>query len=75
MTSLSLGSRPYFSVIRDLIHLAIPLCFVQLSFQLMSLVDTAMAGRLNGIALAGVGLGSSCFFSVSIFVKIANQLI
>lgn len=51
----------------ELIRLAIPLSFVQLSFQLTSLVDTAMAGRLSDVALAGVGLGSSCFFTATIF--------
>lgn len=54
-------------MVRDLIRLALPLSFIQLSFHLTSLVDTAVAGRLGEIELAGVGLGSSTFFIASIF--------
>ena len=60
-------SKTQGKVISELVRLALPLSFIQLSFHLTSLVDTAVAGRLGEIELAGVGLGSSTFFIASIF--------
>ena len=59
------GSSP--GVVRELIKLALPLAFIHFSFHLTSLVDTIVAGHLGDVALAGVGLGSSTFFTASIF--------
>ena len=59
------GSSP--GVVRELIRLALPLSFIHLSIHLTSLVDTIVAGHLGDVALAGVGLGSSTFFTASIF--------
>lgn len=54
-------------VVRELIRLALPLSFIHFSVHLTSLVDTIVAGHLGDAALAGVGLGSSTFFTASIF--------
>ena len=49
----------------ELVKLAIPLAIVQLAFQFLGFVDTAVAGRIDEISLAAAGLGSSLFFGVA----------
>lgn len=43
-----------------------PMVFVQVSYQLTGLVDTAFAGRLDERSLAATGLGASLFFAVTV---------
>jgi MATE family multidrug resistance protein len=52
--------------IRELIQLAAPLALAFGGNQLLSVVDTAMVGRLGATELAGVALGSGLFFAVSV---------
>jgi multidrug resistance protein, MATE family len=51
--------------LRTLLRLAGPLILGYVGSQLMSLVDTAMVGRLGATALAGVGIGNGIYFTVS----------
>jgi MATE family multidrug resistance protein len=44
-----------------------PLILGYVGSQLMSMVDTAMVGRLGADALAGVGIGNGIYFTVSVF--------
>lgn len=46
-----------------LVRLALPVIFVNLANQTMGLVDTVMAGGIDALALAAVGLGGTVFFS------------
>ena len=48
------------------LRLAFPLILTQFGTQIMSFVDTAMVGRLGAAELAGVGIGSALFFTVSL---------
>ncbi len=50
----------------SLIRLALPIAVVQLGQQLISFVDTAVAGRIGGIAIAAAGQGSTVFFVSSV---------
>ena len=52
--------------LRALLKLAGPLVVVSAGVQLMSLVDTAVVGRLNPVALAAAGLGNALFFTPSV---------
>ena len=54
------------SELRSLLRLAGPLVVVSAGVQLMSLVDTAVVGRLSPVALAAAGLGSALFFTPSV---------
>ncbi len=48
--------------LRPLVRLSVPIIIANVGNQAMSLVDTAMAGRIDDLALGAVGLGSSLFF-------------
>ncbi len=52
--------------IRSLLKLAVPLIAGHVGGQLMSVVDTAMVGRLGSAALAGVGIGNGLFFTITL---------
>ncbi|MEE8583858.1 MAG: MATE family efflux transporter [Acidobacteriota bacterium] len=52
---------------KPLLQLALPLIVVNLGQQMMAVVDTALAGRLDEVSLAATGLGSTLFFLTSIF--------
>lgn len=52
--------------LRELVILAGPLVLAQVGNQLMSLVDTAMVGRLGATALGGVGIGNGILFTLSL---------
>lgn len=45
--------------LRGLLRLALPLAAVNLGWQLMGLVDTAIAGRVDALTLAATGLGNT----------------
>ena len=63
------GRRP-FSVraeLRSLMRLAVPVTAVQVGMMLMGVVDTIMVGRISASAIAGVALGNTYWFAVSIF--------
>jgi len=47
---------------RCLLGLAWPIVAVNLGTQLMSVVDTALSGRVDSLAQAGTGLGATVFF-------------
>lgn len=49
-----------------LVKLALPLILAHAGNQLMSVVDTAMVGRLGPASLAGVGIGNGIFFSITL---------
>ena len=51
--------------LRPLLQLAAPLILGHAGNQFMSVVDTAMVGRLGAPSLAGVGIGNGIFFTVS----------
>lgn len=52
-------------VFARLLRLAAPLAVVQLGYQLLGAVDTAVAGRLDATSLSATGIASSLFFAVS----------
>ena len=52
--------------LRGLLRLAVPLGLVQLGYQLMGLVDTAFAGRIDDVSLGATGIGASVFFAMSV---------
>lgn len=52
--------------LRGLFRLALPIAAAQTGTQLMSVVDTAVVGRVGAVPLAAIGLGNSIFFAVSI---------
>src|SRR5579872_938673 len=54
------------SQLRELLRLAAPLIAAQIGNQMMTLVDTAMVGRLGSTALAGVGIGGGLFFTITL---------
>jgi len=47
------------------LRLAIPLAAQQLGFQLMGMVDAAMLGRYDDVALAAAGVGNNLLFAIS----------
>src|SRR5688572_3271593 len=51
---------------RELLTLSAPLVAGFVGTNLMSFVDTALVGRLGPTALAGVGIGSGIFFTLTI---------
>ena len=62
--------RPPFSLrseLRSLLGLAVPVTVVQVGMMLMGVVDTIMVGRVSAAAIAAVALGSTYFFTVTIF--------
>lgn len=52
--------------LRDLLRLAAPLALAFGGNQLLSVVDTAMVGRLGATELAGVALGNGLFFAITV---------
>ena len=56
------GIRDLMRELRALVALAAPLVLAQVAQTGLALVDTLMAGRLGGDALAGIALGSTLFF-------------
>ena len=50
-----------------LLRLAGPLILGYAGMQVMTVVDTAMVGRLGATALAGVGIGNGLYFTLSAF--------
>lgn len=58
----------YFTELRQLISLSLPLILAQLSHMAMGFVDTVMAGRVSPADLAAVAIGSSVWFPVMLFV-------
>ncbi len=51
--------------LRALLQLSAPLILGYAGNQFMSVVDTAMVGRLGAPSLAGVGIGNGIFFTIS----------
>ena len=56
------GLRDWARELRALVALAAPLVLAQVAQTGLALVDTLMAGRLGGEALAGIALGGTLFF-------------
>lgn len=54
------------SELSGLVKLALPLIAGHSGQQLMSIVDTAMVGRLDAAAIGGVGVGSGVFFAMTV---------
>lgn len=54
------------SRVRDLLHLALPIATAHAGLVLLGVVDTAVVGRLGATELAGVGLGNSVFFAITV---------
>ncbi len=50
--------------VRSMLRLALPIIIAQVAQNAMSFVDTVMAGRLGGVSLAGIALGSSIFMII-----------
>lgn len=65
MTLASEPPRPWRKELRPLGQLAIPLILGHAGSQLMSVVDTAMVGRLGAAALGGSGIAASLWFALS----------
>jgi MATE family multidrug resistance protein len=59
--------NPWWQEFRAMVRLAAPLAAGHAGLQLMSVVDTAVLGRLGATALGAAGLGSACFFAVWVF--------
>lgn len=55
------------SELRALIHLALPVVMAELGWMMMSVVDTAMVGRLSAVAIGAVGLGSVLYYTIVLF--------
>src|SRR5487761_1252288 len=53
--------------LRSLLALALPGVMAELGWMLMSVVDTAMVGRLSAAAIGAVGLGSVLYYSIVLF--------
>lgn len=53
--------------LKALILLAVPVAVSELGWMSMSVVDTAMVGRLNAVAIGAVGLGGILFGTVVLF--------
>lgn len=51
---------------REIFALALPLAAVQVGTSMLGVIDTAVVGRTTAAELAGVGLGNSLLFAVSI---------
>ena len=61
------GAQSYREEIRAMVALALPVVVTQVAHVSMGFVDTVMVGRLGPDALAGVALGSTLFYSATIF--------
>lgn len=53
----------------DLLWLTLPILGGQLATTLMSFADTSMAGRASAVDLAAIGIASSLWFPVFVFVR------
>lgn len=51
----------------SLINLAFPVVMAELGWMTMAVVDTAMVGRLNAVAIGAVGLGSILYGTIVLF--------
>jgi len=49
-----------------LAKLALPLCALQLGYQLTGFVDTALAGRYSQVLLGACGVGTQIYFTISV---------
>lgn len=52
-----------------LLHLSIPIIFMQLATQAMGFVDTTMAGQVSAADLAAIALGTSLWLPVSLLLR------
>ncbi len=52
---------------RSLLLLAVPVALAELGWMFMSVVDTAMVGRLNAVAIGAVGLGGILYYTIVLF--------
>ena len=59
-------ASPNFHELRQLLTLALPLAAAHAGNQLMSVVDTAIVGRLGAVELGAVGLANSLFFPFTV---------
>ena len=57
----------YRSELETLVHLAFPVVMAELGWMSMAVVDTAMVGRLNAVAIGAVGLGSILYYTIVLF--------
>lgn len=62
--SLFRATRLHPLVYRPLIRRAVPVSLGMLSFTLLSVVDTAMLGRLGAAQLAAAGIASTAYFAI-----------
>lgn len=67
MTQRTVSISVYKSELHDLIHLAFPVVMAELGWMMMAVVDTAMVGRLNAVAIGAVGLGSILYYTIVLF--------
>lgn len=67
-TSTSTGTLPWRArPFAELVRLAWPIAVSQLSFSLMTAVDTLFVGRLGAASLAGVAIGGIATFTIACF--------
>lgn len=59
--------RPTSADLRELLHLAAPVAFVQVGLMSMGAIDTVMVGRVSATDLAAVAIGNLYFFMAAIF--------
>jgi len=55
---------PRYALSREVLHLATPVTLGMLTFTLLTVVDTAMLGRLGAVPLAASGVAGVLFFAV-----------
>jgi MATE family multidrug resistance protein len=58
--------RPWRGTLLEIVRLALPLAFVQVGATSLGVIDTAVVGRTSAEQLAGVGLGNSLLFAISV---------
>lgn len=61
-----MGVNAYWRSLRELWQLAWPLALVQLNNNLTGAVDTALAGRIDSVTLAGTGVGASVYTAFAV---------
>lgn len=70
MSSCSHATRPPLGrELRDLLWLTLPILGGQLAATLMGFVDTSMAGQASAIDLAAIGIGTSLWMPIYVFVR------
>lgn len=67
MTQRTVSISLYKNELRALIRLAFPVVMAELGWMMMAVVDTAMVGRLNAVAIGAVGLGSILYYTIVLF--------